>query len=77
MYIGGTSSPNISDIHCMFTLSPSPPLPVESCSMDTLRNAVKVFTDMEVVSYRNGSVLHIQDSSRLIEIAENIAQFKS
>ena len=45
--------------------------------MDTLRNAVKVFTDMEVVSYRNGSVVHIQDSSRLIEIADNIAQFKS
>lgn len=50
--------------------------PVESCSMDSLRNAVKSFVDMDLVCYRNGTVLHVSNAKQLLHIAEDMVEFK-
>lgn len=50
---------------------------VECCSMDSLRNAVKVFVDMDVVEVKNGRLLHVADPNRLVELAEAISRFKN
>ena len=50
---------------------------VESCSIDTLRNAVKTFADMEILTHSNGNVLQVTDADKLLEIAESISDFKS
>ena len=50
---------------------------VESCSIDTLRNAVKTFADMEVLTRSSGNVLQVTDADKLLEIAESISDFKS
>ena len=50
---------------------------VESCSMDTLRNAVKTFTDMELLTYNSSSILRVANADKLLEIAESVADFKS
>ena len=49
---------------------------VESCSMDSLRNAVKTYVDLDVVGYRHGTVLHVTDERQLLRIAEDIVNFK-
>ena len=50
---------------------------VESCSMDTLRNAVKSLVDMSVICYRNTTQISVYDADQLMEIAESIIDFKS
>jgi len=45
--------------------------------MDTLRNAVKIFTDMELLTYNSNSVLQVVNGDKLLEIAESVADFKS
>ncbi len=45
--------------------------------METLKNALKRFTDMDLVSVKEDSVLHVKDTSRLLEVAESIDQFRS
>ena len=45
--------------------------------MDSLRNAVKVFVDMDVVEVKNGRLLHVADPNRLVELAEAISRFKN
>lgn len=43
--------------------------------MDTLRNAVKSFVDMKLVSYTNGGqVLSVEPG--LIDVAESLTKFK-
>lgn len=44
--------------------------------MDSLRNAVKSYVDLDLVSYRNGTVLHVSDANRLLQVAEDILNFK-
>ena len=50
---------------------------VESCSMDTLKNAVKVLLDMEILTLRDYTDLTVRDPSRLLQVAESITRFKS
>ena len=45
--------------------------------MDTLRNAIKVLLDMEILVIRDGSVLAVRDPSRVLDVAESITRFKS
>ena len=44
--------------------------------MDLLRNAVKSFVDMDLVSYKNGTSLHVSDAKRLLHVAEDMTNFK-
>ena len=44
--------------------------------MDSLRNAVKSFVDMDLVSYKSGSILHVSDAKQLLQVAEDIVNFK-
>ena len=50
--------------------------PVESCSMDSLRNAVKSFVYMDLVSYENGTVLHVSKTNQMLQLTEDIVEFK-
>ena len=61
------------------SLSPPPPpsLPVESCSMDTLRNAVKSMANLNYIAYKKGSQLHLVDSNKMMELVERLTDFKS
>lgn len=45
--------------------------------MDSLRNAVKSFVDMDLVGYRNGTILNVSDANQLLQIAENIVEFRN
>jgi len=45
--------------------------------MDTLRNEVKTFTDMELLTYHSNSVLQVVNADKLLEIAESVVDFKS
>jgi hypothetical protein len=54
----------------------SPLSPVESCSMDTLRNSVKSMVDLGYVGYKKGTQLHLVDSNRVMEVVEQITDFK-
>ena len=66
--------------HISLSLSLSLSLPpfslVESCSMDLLRNAVKSFVDMDLVAYRNGTILHVSKAKQLLHVAEDIVEFR-
>ena len=44
--------------------------------MDSLRNAVKSFVDMDLVSYKSGTILHVSDTKQLLQVAEDIVNFK-
>ena len=45
--------------------------------MDCLRNAVKSFVDMDLIGYKSGTTLHVTDATRLLHVAEDIANFKN
>ena len=44
--------------------------------MDSLRNAVKSFIDMDLVGYRNGTILHVSNTKQLLHVAEDMVEFK-
>ena len=44
--------------------------------MDSLRNAVKSFVDMDLVSYKSGTTLHVSNAKQLLCVAEDIVEFK-
>ena len=44
--------------------------------MDSLRNAVKSFVDMDLVSYKSGNILYISEAKQLLQVAEDIVHFK-
>ena len=44
--------------------------------MDSLRNAVKSFVDLDLVGYRSGTALHVTDERQLLRVAEDIMNFK-
>ena len=43
--------------------------------MDTLRNSLKTFVDMNLVAYSNDN-FQVTDSDKLIELAEYLVEFK-
>ncbi len=49
---------------------------VESCSMETLRNAMRKFIDMELVTTKDRTLLHVKDPSKLLSIADSIEQYR-
>ena len=44
--------------------------------MDLLRNAVKSFVDMDLVAYRNGTILHVSKAKQLLHVAEDVVEFR-
>ena len=48
---------------------------VESCSMDTLRNAVKIFIDLELLVVKDGEVIAVQEPAKLLEATESLGHF--
>ena len=69
-----TSQPSVQpECDLKFCLPPT----VESCSMDTLRNAVKSMVDLGMVGYKGGTRLHLTDSNRLMEVVQKVTDFKS
>ena len=44
--------------------------------MDSLRNAVKSFIDMDLVGYKKGTILQVSDAKQLLHVAEDIMDFK-
>lgn len=45
--------------------------------MDTLRNAVKSMVDTGYVECKEGSLLDVVDSNRLMELLERMTDFKA
>ncbi len=60
----------------VISLPPLSLFTVESCSMDTLRNATKAMIDMGCITYRKGSFIHVADSAKLMDVVEGIMKFK-
>ena len=44
--------------------------------MDSLRNAVKSFVDMDVVSYKNGTILRVSKPKQLLQVTEDMVEYR-
>ena len=45
--------------------------------MDTLRNALRAFTDMDLVTVKNTGILHVRDPNKLLQVAESVDYFRT
>ena len=45
--------------------------------MDSLRNAVKSFIDMDLVGYKKGTILQVSDTKQMLHVAEDIMDFQA
>ena len=58
--------------------SPTAPPPVESCSMDTLRNSLKILQDLNVlVAVGSSGALKVGNTSRLVDIIKILTRLRS
>ena len=58
--------------------SPTAPPPVESCSMDTLRNSIKILQDLNVlVAVGSSGTLKVGNTSRLVDIIKTLTRLRS
>lgn len=48
-----------------------------SCSMDTIKNAVKTFMDMDILTLEQADgCLHLKNPELLLQIAEAVAEYR-